>query len=111
MKLRDVTFRPRSLNIKWMVTTFQTTTPKHRELQKISINIPFGLVFRTDVDAIKRSATYGEWMDLDHLLVQFWESRSTRPRVVLTMWRGAKEDGFIDCFFPELTRRGAIDIE
>ena len=102
-------FRPKSLSVKWIVAAFQTTTPKHQELQKISISVPFGLVPPNDVDAIKRSATYGEWMDLDQRLVQFWESRSARPKVIFTTWRGEKRS-FTECFFPELTRRGAIDI-
>jgi len=112
-KLRDLTFRPESLNIKWIVTTFQTTTSKHQELRKVSISVPDDLVFIDDVDAVKRSATFGGWRDLDHLLVQFWESHPTRPKVVCTTWEGWQGGmrGFNECFFPELTRRGAIDVE
>jgi len=112
-KLRDLAFRPESLNVKWIVTAFQTTTPKHQELRKVSIGVPYSLVSINDVDAVKRSTTFGEWRDLDHLLVRFWESHPTRPRVVCTTWQGWEGDmrGFTECFFPELTRRGAIDVE
>ena len=112
-KLRDVVFRPESLDIKWIATAFQTTTLEHRELQKISITVPYSLTFLGNVDAIKQSTTFGGWMNLDRLLVQFWESRSPRPKVECTTWKGWRGDmrAFADCFLPELTRRGRIDVE
>ena len=111
-KLRDVVFRPESLSIKWITAALQTAVPKHRELQKISICIPYNSTFPDSVKAIKRSATYGEWMDLDRLLVQFWESRSTSPKVISMAWEGRKRDmrGYAECLLPELTKRDVIDL-
>jgi len=113
-KLRVAVFRPESPSVKWITAAFQTTIPSHRELQKVSIVIPYSLAFIDGVEAINRSGTaYGEWMDLDRLLVKFWESCSTRPKVVCMAWGGCGGNtrGFTECFFPELTRRGAIDVE
>jgi len=90
----------------------QTTTPKHQELQKILIRFPYSLLFPYEVKAIKRSTTYAEWLDLDRLLVQLWETRSAGLKVTCTAWPGRKGEvrDFTNCFFPELTRRGAIDV-
>ena len=111
-KLRDVIFRPGSLSVEWIATAFQTTTPNHRQLQKISIRLPSHLR-NVNANVIKRwSPTYGQWLDLDHLLVQFWESRSTRPKVICTARVGRKWDlkRFTECLLPELARRGAVGL-
>ena len=111
IKLQDVIFRPDFPSVKWITAALQTTTPKHRELQKITIRVPYSSTFPDNVDTVERSTTFGEWMDLDRLLVQFWESRSTHPKVECTTWQGwnGSMRGFFDCFLPELTRRGTID--
>jgi len=59
-----------------------------------------------------RSTTHGEWMDLDRLLVQFWESHLTDPKVIRMAWEGRKPDvrGYVECLLPELTKRGVIDL-
>jgi len=51
------------------------------------------------------------WSDLDHLLVEFWESRSIRPRVGCKRL-GEKQqymDYCIGCLLPEITKRGIVD--
>ena len=90
---------------------FQTTIPKHQELRKVSIYVPRHLTF-FKCDTFKQSTSYGQWLDLDCLLVQFWESRSTRPRVILTTRDGEKRNmrRFAESVLPELTRRGTIDL-
>lgn len=89
----------------------QTTTPDHRELQKISIHLP-SYSSSLDVDVFKQSATYEQWPDLDRLLVQLWESRSIRPKVIRTAWGVQRLDrrGLTECLLPELTRRGVVDL-
>ena len=110
-KLRDVVFRPESLNVKWIATAFQTATAKHQELQKISINLPYRVTF-LDLDTIKLSAIYREWLDLDHHLVQFVETRSVGPKVISTAWVGRNWNarGHIECLLPEMMKGGAIDL-
>jgi len=110
-KLRDVVFRPQSSSVEWITAAFKTTTPNHRELQKISIGFPY-FSGSLDVDTISQSTSFREWLDLDRLLVQFWESRSTGPKVTCAVWDGRKRDvrGCVECLLPELTRRGAIGL-
>jgi len=62
-------------------------------------------------DTDKESETYEEWMDLDCLLVQFWESRLTPPEVIFTS-EGEEQDSrrFAEHLLPEVTRRGMITL-
>ena len=56
---------------------------------------------------------YGQWSDLDRLLVQLWESHPIRPvAVVFTKWVGElkKMRDWIGRLLPEITKRGVIDI-
>ena len=46
-------------------------------------------------------------MDLDRLLVQFWDSRSIRPKVV-TEKKGKRD--WAGYLLPEITKRGIIDL-
>jgi len=84
---------------------------KHGELHKISIGFPY-YIASPDVDAIKRHTAYKEWLDLDRLLVQFWESHLTGPKVICTPWKGRKRyvRGYAKCLLPELTKRGVIGL-
>ena len=54
----------------------------------------------------------GQWLDLDRLLVQLWESRFIRPTVI-TITLGGEQRGVgncIGCLLPEITTRGIIDL-
>ena len=110
-RLQNLVFRPTSLSVEWITTAFQATVLKHRGLRKISLYIHPQLTF-FDADTIKRSASYREWLDLDRLLVQFWESRSTSPKVICRTPEGEEGDRryFTGCFLPELTQRGMVGL-
>jgi hypothetical protein len=53
-------------------------------------------------------AGYGEWLDLDRLLVQLWESR--RIRLMAAFTKGQDMRSSIECLLPEITKRGMIDL-
>jgi len=101
------------MGVEWITTALETIIPQHRELQKISISLP-RIITSLNPDGMKRSTAYREWMDLDRRLVQFWESRSTGPRVISMVWYWRKEEvrGYVERLLPELTKRGvpAIDL-
>ena len=61
----------------------------------------------------KESAAYGEWFDLDRLLVRFLESCPARQKIIWMTLSGGKQGitGFIEYLLPELKRRGMIDLD
>jgi len=114
-KLRDAVFRPQSPAVTWAIAALQTITIEQRDLQHISIYAPSRFT-HIDPKANVRETIGGEiseqWLDLDRLLAQFWESRSIRPKVVCTTQeRGNKNTRCcIGCLLPEVTKRGIIDL-
>jgi hypothetical protein len=66
--------------------------------------------FGPDLRGTAGERIHGQWLDLDRLLVYFWELRSIRPKVVDT----SKEDWgtgvHFECLLPEITKRGLIDV-
>ena len=95
----------------------QTITSKHQDLRQISIHVPHDLThpdLDMDVGRIIREEICGEWSGLDYLLVQFWESRSIRPRIVYPTLKEEKRSvclrDSIGCLLPEITGREIIDL-
>ena len=116
-KLADAIFWPESMDAEWITNALQTVTPDHRDLRQISIHVPshftpYGGV--PDERRVARDETYGEWLELDRLLVQLWESYSLRPRVTYTVPN--EEQRLVcmrDCIgqlLPEITERGIINL-
>jgi len=109
-KLRDTVFRPESENVEWITATLLTIAPEHRELRHISIHAPYCLTL--DIEQSVGGAASRQLSDLDCLLVQFWESHSIRPRIGCV---GLREEGqnaeyYVGCWFPEITKRGVVDL-
>ena len=113
-KLKDVVFRPKSWSIKWITMALQSITPKHRDVRQITIRVPYTLT-NAGTDANIRQVVgetgYGQWLDFDCLLVQFWEARSICPKVVCATGTGEEQStrDFFGCLLPEITKRGIID--
>jgi len=105
-KLRNVVFRPKSMSVKWITTGFRITIPELPELGQISIRVPYNL----GIFDFKKFNVSGGWPDLDRLLVQFRESRCTRPKVICMALLGGRRDikDFLEHLLPELTRRGRL---
>jgi hypothetical protein len=92
-----------------------TITSKHRDLQQIVIMVPYHIsIVGADSNAGKAigEANFGQWLDLDRLLVQLWESRSVRPKIICVAH--VKEGRYVkDCvgrLLPEITGGGIIDL-
>jgi hypothetical protein len=75
-KLKEVAFQPISRSVNWIPATLRTAS-KLQDLREISIHLPY-YVTTTDAGADVREAIeeedWEEWLDLDRLLAQFWES-------------------------------------
>ena len=115
-KLKDAVFWPGSLTVTWIVVALRTITSKHRNLKQISIRVPYAFTLidaEADIGRAVGEAVCGQWLDLDRLLVEFWEARSIRTKVILApkMWEGKQDMGYcVGCLLPEATRRGIIDL-
>ena len=92
-----------------MTTALQTIAPNH-ELREISIRVAYYSSFaRTSTGDNAGQTGGGPWHcpGLDRLLIQLWESRSIRPKVIYTEPGVA---GYIGRLLPEMTGRGLIDL-
>jgi hypothetical protein len=119
-KLRDVVFRPISWRVEWITMTLQTITPSHQDLRQISIRVHHpssvnisGAGVYADVRGALGEPAYREWLDLDHLLVRLWESRSVRPKAIVSTTPTKAEWGSRDCvgsLLPEATKGRMIEL-
>ena len=114
-KLKDVVLQSKSWSVEWITTALRTITPKHRDLRQISIHVSYdpttagaGANVWQTIGPIRE-----QWLVLDRLLVQFWESRSIRPRATCATWTGGEQDtkDCVRCLLPETTRRGMVEID
>jgi hypothetical protein len=116
-KLKDVVVRCcyESSDTEWVIMMLETITPKHRDLRRITIHIPYPSSYSGDFSLIVRveGAKPGmRWSDLDHLLVRLLESYSIHPKVVCprskNITRGVKD--WTRYLLPETTERGTVEL-
>jgi len=90
----------------------QTVPPEHRNLH-VLVSVPDHLAYAAGDANVKQTigeVNLGQWLDLDRLMVQLWESRSIRSMVTrgsLDRWDMRDCVGYL---LPEMTRRGIIDL-
>ena len=99
--LKKVAFRVGKPSVRWIAMVLQTV--KSTDLQQITIHQAPAHHGRAGVE----EDLIPEWQDLDCLLVQFWTSHSIRPTLIDGM-KHLKD--LTLTLFPELTRRGLLDI-
>ena len=112
-KLKDVTIRCKSWSIGWVIATLKTI--KSEDLQKIAIHLPGNLdckKLELTIKDIGGTNSGLRWWNLDRLLVQFWESKSIRPKVLYSQMEYGMEraNDLARCLMPESSRRGIIDL-
>jgi hypothetical protein len=103
-------FQPNLRILEWITMTLQTITPNHRDLREISIRVADYSTMIGDSTGSNVGQTGGEPMQcpsFGHLLIQFWESRSIRPKVICTT---PCAESYVECFLPEITERGIVDL-
>jgi len=104
VKLRDVVFRCTGLHAEWITKTLNTV--KSENLHSLSLKFP-----RSGIEDPVWEVAHREWLDLDRLLVQFWDSHKLRSKVIYATEKGEKDaKDEVAKFFPELTRRGIVDV-
>ena len=113
-RLKDLTFRVES-SPRWVVIALPTITAKHRDLRQISISlarygtsITYGGNPRQDIG----ESTLGEWLELDRLLGQLWESYSIPPKIACS-GLGHRDEitrTLVGHLFPETTKGGTANL-
>ena len=100
---------------EWVAKTLETITSKHRDLQQITIYLyiwnPSAHEDGGTLEEIVDINTGTRWLDVDRLLVKFWDSRSIRSKVVYVPEMENEEEETRDRvgkLFPELAKRGMI---
>jgi len=114
LKLNEVVFWVGILSAVWMTLALETITPAHRDFHHITIHVSAYLPSIANPTNLRETlgAFYGQWMDLDRLLVQFWESRGIRPKVGCNVSKKGNVAMFeyIGCLLPEVTKRGIVEL-
>ena len=72
------------------------------------VHILSGAGIDADVREAVGEVGYREWLELDRLLVQLWESRPIHLMAVFT--KGQDTGSCIGCMLSEITKRGMIDL-
>ena len=114
-KLKYLIFRVESRRVDWTNVALRTITPEHQDLRQITIYLPYDSTL-SGAGANVRRATgeqlFGQWLEFDHLLVQLWESRWIRPRILYYAPPGTEKDisESVGCLLPDATKRGIIDL-
>lgn len=96
-----------ALDDVWITLALKTLTPNHRDLHQISIYIHVNRFLKT---RLAMEEIHRQWADLDHFLVQLWESNAIHTRVIYRL-KGEKEAR--ECvrgLLPEMTKRGTVEL-
>lgn len=93
----------------------QTITSKHEDLRQISIRIYDDKIFTARPAYVQRAfneTAYGQWADLDRLLIQLWESYAIRPKILYSVVKDKEEAVrvFMGVLLPEVMGRGIIEL-
>ena len=95
----------------------KTIPPEYRDLRQITIFVPcllsvFGVSLTGGGQPAMGDAVCNQWLDLDYFLVEFWEARSIRPRVICPILGDNWQDTVtvIGSLLKEITDRGIIDL-
>ena len=111
--LKSVAFQIRSESVNWITMTLQTITPERRDPLQVTIDIPcYTVLTATGIhdDGPPGEAIRQQWLNLDHHLVQLWESRLIYLRVGCSRFGEEQHtESFIGCLLPEVMKRGAAD--
>jgi len=119
LKLNEVVFRVGILSAVWMTLALKTITPAHRDFHDITIHVSGylpSIANPTNLRETLGESFYGQWVDLDRLLVQLWESRGIRPKVGCNVPKKGKVSMFeytgylLPEILPEITKRGIVEL-
>ena len=113
-KLKEVAFRFNEYYLAWVTSALETITPEHRDLQQVLIYIP-SCSLCDDYKPVKIGGTvpeetYLQWVNLDRVLIQLWESHGVRTKAVYAGMRKAEVRESLRVLLPEITKREVIEL-
>ena len=114
-RLKGSAFRVESQRVDWITMALQTIVPEHRDFQQITIYLPYDPRLSgagADVRRIAGELIFEQWLELDRILVQLWESHSIRPKIMCFAPRGMEKE-ITECvgrLLPEITGREIVDL-
>ena len=109
IKLKVIQFHVEGLEIEWIIATLKTITQKHEDFKEISFNV-------TDVMYKVKDNPITKWLELESLIVKFWEERSIQTKVIYggPRCKGRVEKGqsLILCplLLPNVMKEGIVDM-
>ena len=102
-RLKRIVFGCGGAGVQWI--TMMLRTAESINLEQITISL--SILVETPV----AESVYWEWQDLDRVLLQFWTSRSIRPKVGYDRGKGERDlRELAPRLLPELTSRKAVDL-
>ena len=97
------------LDPKWIVRALKSITPNHRDLHYISLHTSAILY---DMD-FRQETTRTEWLELDSVFVELWESLAVRPNAWYQPTQSIDADRaseIMEGLFPEAVKEGVLDL-
>ena len=91
----------------------QTITSEHKDLRQISICFSCDITLDGPSANIRENigeAASEQWLDLDRLLIRFWESHSIRPEISYPYGSRDGPKEVLDCLLPEIMKREIADL-
>ena len=106
-------------DFQWAIKALRTVTHDNINLQQLSFDAAWTSygpnVGDDDLNELLSDigeTSYQEWLKLDNVLAQLWESHSIRPEVTYNVPRGMDEvaECRMQILLPEVTTRGIVDL-
>ena len=112
-KLKEIKIELDGPSVLWITTALKTVTPRHRDLQQISIKAPpfaTPATVSADIRQVIGEEICREWTDLDQLLAHLGELHGIRTKVTyMPVGTMNIREGIIG-LLGETTRRGFVEL-
>ena len=111
-KLKELKLHFQDLAVAWIASTLKTITSKHMDLREVLIT---GQALFSSTDWSTNAAAVGDstrtqWVDLERIIIQLWESHSVRTKVKYYSMRREESNELMRDLLPEATRKGVVEL-
>lgn len=113
-RLKEVEFNLTQIEVVWIAMALKTLTYKNRDLREILLHIFVESSPEDEPDNVREpigDEVHKQWVDLDQVLVQLWESNAIHTKVIYPTRREEEETReYIGTLLPEMVRRGIVEM-